>query len=231
MSGLEPGRPGTHVVLGAGPAGRADVAALAARGIRPVVVTRSGTRVPEADARRADRTDPGEAAAARAGALLAVAENMYGYGPLAGPLVETLPLTATTRTGSVRAQMWRELESAHQAGRLAVVGARAADLFGPGVEASAVGGRFFRAILRARPVDVVGDPELPHTDTHVADFGEALVRLAEAPSSWGRAWHVPNAPTVSTPGRPPSGPRPPPGAPRPCGCGGWHRGSSGRSHW
>jgi nucleoside-diphosphate-sugar epimerase len=138
-----------------------------------------------------------EAAAAQ-GALLVVTENLYGYGPVHGPISEDLPLVATTRKGTVRAQMWRNLDVAHQAGRLRVVAARGSDLFGPGVEASAVGGRFFRALARGRQADVVGDPDRLHSYTYVVDFGEAMVRLSETPATWGSAWHVPNAPAVST---------------------------------
>jgi nucleoside-diphosphate-sugar epimerase len=137
-------------------------------------------------------------AASSAGALLVVTENLYGYGPVAGPISEDLPLTATTRKGVVRAQMWRDLEAAHHAGHLQVVVARASDFFGPGVEASAVGSRFFTALGKGRPAVVVGDPDRLHTYTYVGDLGEAMVRLSETPSTWGSAWHVPNAPTVST---------------------------------
>src|SRR5262245_16862399 len=121
----------SHVVLGAGPVGRAVVAALESRGIEPAVVTRSGAAVPGATSRRADLADPAQAAeavagaqvvfqcaqppyhrwpeefpglqaqavaaATSAGALLVVAENLYGYGPVDGPLTQDLPLTATTR--------------------------------------------------------------------------------------------------------------------------------------
>lgn len=224
--------PATHVVFGAGPVGRAVVAALAARGIEPAVVTRSGASVPGAISRVADITDPAQAAAALAGAevvfqcaqpeyhrwpqefptlqtgivdaaakvgaLLVVAENLYGYGPHDGPLTEDLPLAATTRKGVVRAQMWWDLEAAHQAGRLRVVAGRASDFFGPGVEGSAVGDRFFGPLVKGKAADVAGDPDRLHTYTYVGDFGEALVRLSETPSTWGRAWHVPNAPTGST---------------------------------
>lgn len=222
----------SHVVLGAGPVGRAVVAALTSRGIEPAVVTRSGTSVPGATSRRADLADPDHAAEAvagaqvvfqcaqpayhrwpeefpalqaraadattSAGALLVVAENLYGYGPVDGPLTQGLPLSATTRKGKVRAQMWRDLEAAHQAGHLRVVAARASDFFGPGVEDSAVGQRFFGPLARGRVARVVGDPDRLHTYTYVPDFGEAMVRLSETPESWGRAWHVPNAPTGTT---------------------------------
>ena len=224
--------PATHVVLGAGPVGRAVAAALVARGIEPAVVTRSGAAVAGATSRVADVTDPSQLAVAiagaevvfqcaqpeyhrwpqefpalqagivdavaSAGALLVVAENLYGYGPHNGPLTEDLPLAATTRKGAVRARMWRELEAAHAAGRLRVVAGRASDFFGPGVEGSAVGDRFFGPLARGKAAEVAGDPDRLHTYTYVGDFGEALVRLSETPSTWGRAWHVPSAPTGST---------------------------------
>ena len=224
--------PASHVVLGAGPVGRAVVAALAARGIEPVVLTRSATAVPGAVSRRADLADPAQAtaamagarvvfqcaspayhrwpaefpplqaravdAAAAAGALLVVAENLYGYGPVTGPLTQDLPLAASTRKGTVRARMWRDLLAAHEAGRLRVVAGRASDFFGPGVVGSAVGERFFRAVVHGKAAEVMGDPGRLHTYTYIADFGEALVRLSEQPGSWGQAWHVPSAPAVST---------------------------------
>lgn len=225
--------PISHVVLGAGPVGRAVVAALVARGIEPAVVTRSGTAVPGAVSRPADLSDPDRAAAAvagaqvvfqcaspayhrwpqqfpqlqaraidaasTAGALLVVAENLYAYGPVSGAISQDLPLAATTRKGAARAQMWRDLQAAHDSGRLHVVAGRASDFFGPGVGAgSVVGGRFFTALVRGKPAEVTGDPRCLHTYTYVADFGEALVRLSGSPQTWGRAWHVPSAPAIST---------------------------------
>jgi nucleoside-diphosphate-sugar epimerase len=225
--------PATHVVLGAGPVGRAVVAALAARGVTPAVVTRSGTAVPSASSRTADISDPAQAAAAvagaqvvfqctspayhqwpaqfpalqasvvdaaaAAGALLVVAENLYGYGPGTGLLTEDRPLTATTRKGAVRARLWQDLAAAHEAGRLRVVAGRASDFYGPGVGAgSVVGDRFFGALLRGKPAEVLGDPDRLHTYTYIGDFGEALVALSETESTWGRPWHVPSAPAVTT---------------------------------
>ena len=223
-----------HVILGAGPVGRAVAAALSARGIEPTVVTRSGSSVDGTRSHRADVTDPTALSAAlvgagvvyqcaqpayhrwpeefpgfqagvvdgaaASGALLVVAENLYGYAPTVAPLHEELALDATTRKGAARAAMWRSLDAAHRAGRVRVVAGRASDFFGPGVRDSAVGDRFFRPLLAGKTVRVLGDPDLLHSYTYVPDFGEALVRLAETPATWGRAWHVPNAPTISTRG-------------------------------
>jgi nucleoside-diphosphate-sugar epimerase len=60
--------PTSHVVLGAGPVGRAVVTALVARGIEPAIVTRSAAAVPGAISRGADLTDHAQAAVAIADA-------------------------------------------------------------------------------------------------------------------------------------------------------------------
>jgi nucleoside-diphosphate-sugar epimerase len=223
---------GRHVVAGAGPVGRAVAAELIARGIRPVVVTRSGATVEGADALAADLADRAAAAGALAGAsvvyqcsqpeyhrwpqefpalqgsivaalrgtdaVLVAMENLYGYGPTTGPLTEATPLAATTRKGRVRADMWRELERLHRAGDLRVVAGRASDFYGPGVQGSMLGERFFAALLAGKPVEVVGDPTRLHTVSYVPDIAAALVTLGADEAAWGRPWHVPNAPTITT---------------------------------
>src|SRR6188474_2377560 len=44
-------------------------------------------------------------AAERAGARLVVVENLYMYGPSAGPMLETTPMAATGKKGSLRARL------------------------------------------------------------------------------------------------------------------------------
>lgn len=128
---------------------------------------------------------------------LVAVENLYGYGFVNKPLVESLPLSATTRKGKVRADLWQALESEWSAGRLKVTAGRASDFFGPHVAGSAVGERFFAPLIRGKKAEVMGAPGALHTYTYVSDFGEALVRLALDERSLGRAWHVPNAPAVT----------------------------------
>lgn len=221
-----------HVVIGAGPLGRA-VAELALRaGGRIRLVTRSGKAgLPGAESVVADVIDAGAAraacegadvvyqcaspayqnwpkefpalqenvlqGAARAGAVLVAAENLYGYG-VAGRLHEGLPLAATTRKGSTRAALSRRLFEAHAKGELRTTAGRAADFFGPGVRMSAMGERLWPALLKGKPVEWVGNPDLPHSLTYVPDFARALVRLGAEERAWGRAWHVPS-PEAQTP--------------------------------
>jgi len=136
-------------------------------------------------------------AAARADARLVVGENLYAYGDVRGPLHEDLPLAARTRKGRVRAAMTEALLAAHRQGRVRVAIARGADFYGPGVLGSTLGERAILPALRGRPASLVGNLELPHTYTVIDDFGETLAILGERDEALGRAWHVPNPPTLS----------------------------------
>lgn len=151
---------------------------------------------------RWDKDFPGlQDAAVRAtrgsGAVFVAVENLYGYGPVTGPISESLPLAATTKKGRVRAAMWRSLEAEHAAGRLEVTAGRASDFFGPHAAGSVVGERFFGPLLEGKRAEMVGRLDSLHSYTYVRDFGEALVRLATDERSLGRAWHVPNAAAVT----------------------------------
>ena len=136
-------------------------------------------------------------AAKRSGSTFVAVDNLYGYAPSPRPLTEDLPQAATTRKGRTRADMWRALEAEWKAGNLKVTSGRASDFFGPFALGSQVGDRYFESLLAGKKAETFGDPNALHTYTYVADFGEALVRLALDERSLGRAWHVPNAPTVT----------------------------------
>lgn len=138
------------------------------------------------------------AGAMAAGAKLVSMENVYMYGPTGGrPLTEDLPYAAQTRKGSTRAKMAEELLKAHQRGEVRVTIGRASDFFGPGVLNSAAGERVFRPALAGKMVQVLGNPDMPHTYTYVPDIGRALAILGQRDEALGRAWHLPSAPTVS----------------------------------
>lgn len=136
------------------------------------------------------------AAARKTGAVLVAGENLYGYG-VAGRLTEDLPLSAKTRKGSVRARMSHRLFAAHESGEIRAVSGRASDFFGPGVRMSALGDRFWPALLQGKPVNWFGDPDKRHTFTYLPDFANALIALGRTPDIWGRAWHVPSPETLT----------------------------------
>ncbi|MDR3573256.1 MAG: NAD-dependent epimerase/dehydratase family protein [Anaerolineaceae bacterium] len=139
------------------------------------------------------------AGAAAAGAKLVAMENVYMYGPTGGkPLTEDLPYAAATRKGQVRAHMAEELFAAHAAGRLRVSIGRASDYFGPGAIQSSAGERMFAPALAGKTVQVLGNPDLPHTYSYVLDIARGLAILGERDEALGQAWHLPSAPTITT---------------------------------
>jgi nucleoside-diphosphate-sugar epimerase len=134
-------------------------------------------------------------AAERTGAVYAITGNLYGYGPVGRPMTEDLPLAATDVKGGVRAAMWREAVARHEAGRIRAVEVRASDFYGPGVLAQGhFGERSLPKLLTGKPIQLIGNVDVPHSFTYVPDMARALALAAATPASWGRAWHVPTAP-------------------------------------
>ena len=108
--------------------------------------------------------------ASATGAPVVYADNLYAYGPVAGPLTEDLPYRATgTPNGRVRASLAEETMTAHRAGSVRATIGRASDYYGPGGRQSTAGERLFLPALPAgRPAQVLGDPDQPHTFTYLA---------------------------------------------------------------
>lgn len=140
------------------------------------------------------------AGAASAGARLVAMENVYMYGdPQGRPITEDLPYNPHTRKGQVRAQMTRALITAHEKGTVRVTMGRASDFFGPrATDQSPLGELVIGRALAGKAAQVVGNPNLPHTYTYIPDIGKALVTLGARDEALGQAWHIPNAPAMST---------------------------------
>lgn len=137
---------------------------------------------------------------ARTNARLVFVDNLYMYGSTNGqPIREDLPYAATGHKGKVRALVAETLLNAHKAERIQVTIGRASDFFGPrGTDTAVLGDRFFAAAFAGKPVDVFGDPALPHTYTYLPDFARGLITLSRHSEAYGRAWHTPNERTIST---------------------------------
>jgi nucleoside-diphosphate-sugar epimerase len=133
-------------------------------------------------------------AAERSGATLVAMTNSYGYGPVSGPMTERTPLAATHPKLRLRADMWRDMLAAHEAGRIRATEARASDyleansIFTLGLGKQLLAGK--RAYSPA-PLDV------PHSWTSIVDAARTLVTIATDERAWGRAWHVPTNPALT----------------------------------
>lgn len=135
-------------------------------------------------------------AAASAGAVLAVVDNLYPYGPVDGPMTSRIPDRPSSVKGAVRQRMWEEATAAAAAGRIpAAVAVRGSDYVGPGPSLLTI---LIMDKLRAgRTALVPADLDAPHTWTNPADAGRLLVAAALDPRGWNRYWLVPSPPAVS----------------------------------
>ena len=123
----------------------------------------------------------------RSGAALVTLGNVYGYGAVAGPLTEELPMAPHTVKGRVRAAMWeRALASGAR-----VTEVRASDYLGRNAS-SLYTLMTLPALLRGEPAAYAGDLDAPHCWTFTRDVAATLVAAVRHQDSWGRAWHVPS---------------------------------------
>jgi nucleoside-diphosphate-sugar epimerase len=135
------------------------------------------------------------AAAERAGALLVTMGNLYGYGRPSGPMTPDSPPAATDTKGRVRNRMWEQALAAHEAGRVRVTEARAADFVGPQVPAAHSHlMRQLPALRAGRRAWVIGNPDVPRSWAYLPDVAATLATLGTDDRVAGRAWHVPSAP-------------------------------------
>ena len=127
------------------------------------------------------------------GAVLATVSNLYGYGPVDVPMIESLPLSATGSKAKVRSDMWRAAKAAHDAGRIRATEVRSSDYIcaGPG---SFFGDRLMPRILNGKSVQLLGDIDQPHSWTAPIDVARTLITVANDTRGYGRAWHVPSNP-------------------------------------
>lgn len=140
------------------------------------------------------------AAATRAGARLVVLDCLYMYGvPERSPFDEDTPMRPCSDKGELRAMLVEELFEAHRRGEVEVTTGRASDFFGPDTPLSVLFNPRAIARLRAgKPVEVLGDPDMPHGYSFTPDVARGLVELGTRPEASGRAFHLPLAWTGSS---------------------------------
>lgn len=134
------------------------------------------------------------AGATAAQAKLIVADNLYVYAPTTQPMTEDMPWHPRTRKGKVRAAMDERLLAAHRSGQLRVAIGRASDFYGPAALNSTLAGeRTFAALFAGKPIQWIGQLDVPHTYSFTDDFGRGLVTLGMHEAALGQAWHIPAA--------------------------------------
>ncbi|MCM1941932.1 NAD-dependent epimerase [Streptomyces sp. G3] len=127
-------------------------------------------------------------AARRTGAAYVMLGNLYGYGPVNGPITPDLPLAATGPKGRARARVWEEAA----ASGVKVTEVRAAQFYGAGAF-SVFSLMVQRQVLDGRLALVPQELDLPHSYSAIGDTARTLVAASRNEQAYGRAWHVPTS--------------------------------------
>lgn len=136
-------------------------------------------------------------AAERSGAVLVTTSNLYAYGIPERPMREGDPDRPAESKGEVRARMWADALAAHRSGRVRAAEVRSSDYVGPAVGAKSQLARLLPALRAGKSVQVIGNPDVPHTWTDVRDVARTLVAVADTEAAWGKAWHTSSNPARS----------------------------------
>lgn len=131
-----------------------------------------------------------------ADARLIFSDNLYMYAPTTEPISEQTPLAPLTRKGKFRLQLAEQLLSAHARGKARVIIARTSDFYGPRANSSE-GERFIRALLAGKPLQWLGNLDVPRALTYLDDMARGLVTLAEHDEALGQVWHIPSGEPIT----------------------------------
>lgn len=135
-------------------------------------------------------------AAERTGADYVLLDNLYAYGSVDGPMMESLPLAPNSVKGRLRAELWQQALAAHEAGRVRVTTVRASDFVGAGAN-SVFSLLVAPKVLAGRSAAVPADLDAPHSWTATTDAARALAAVSQDDRAWGHVWHAPTNLPVS----------------------------------
>jgi len=138
--------------------------------------------------------------AEQTGSRLVVGTNLYAFGRPNGILTESHEKSPCSRKGYVRHQIETRTIQVAERGGFPCALVRASDFFGPGGCESALGDRFFAAVLAKNIAGYLGSLDVRHSYTYLPDYARTMLAAAqflETSQTKVTEWIVPNAPAVT----------------------------------
>ena len=133
-------------------------------------------------------------AAEHTGAVLVSMSNLYGYGPVDGPIGQKTPIAATHPKLLLRARMWDDQQAAQHQGRIRTTEVRASDYIeANGLLSFGLG----KPILAGKRAYSPAPLDVPHSWTSVHDCARTLVTVATDDRAYGQVWMVPTNPALT----------------------------------
>lgn len=120
-------------------------------------------------------------------------DNVYMYGLVNGPMLETTPYNPSSKKGEVRAKIATLLMEEVKAGNIQATIARAADFYGTDSMNSFLDMMVLNKYAAGQRAQWIGDSRVLHNFTFIPDTGKAMYLLGKNPKSGNQIWHLPTA--------------------------------------
>ncbi|MDB5136094.1 MAG: NAD-dependent epimerase/dehydratase family protein [Mucilaginibacter sp.] len=131
------------------------------------------------------------------GARLIFFDNVYMYGLVNGPMLETTPYNPCSIKGEVRAAIATKLMDEAKAGNIKASIARAADFYGTETMNSFFDMMVLDKYAKKQSAQWIGDPKKLHNFSYIPDMGKGMYLLGQNPDSDNQIWHMPTAAPLS----------------------------------
>lgn len=133
------------------------------------------------------------------GAGLVFLDNVYAYGKVSGPMIESTTYNPSSKKGEIRAAIATKLMDEVKAGNVRALIARAADFYGPFADKVGIPNTLvFRRLAAGKKPNILSKDGTKHSYTFTLDIAGALSKLAKSDEAYGQVWHLPTAPDPPT---------------------------------
>lgn len=131
------------------------------------------------------------------GARLIFFDNVYMYGLVRGPMLETTAYNPCSKKGEIRARIATRLMDETLAGNLQASIARAPDFYGANSSNSFFDMMVMEKYAKKQKAQWLGNPKALHSFILVSDAAKAVALLGNSPESDKQIWHLPTSPALS----------------------------------
>lgn len=131
------------------------------------------------------------------GARLIFFDNVYMYGLVKGPMLETTAYNPCSKKGEIRARIATRLMDEALAGNIMACIARAPDFYGTYSPHSFFDMMVMEKYAKKRKAQWLGNPMVLHSFIRVHDAAKAVAILGNSPESDKQIWHLPTSPALS----------------------------------
>jgi nucleoside-diphosphate-sugar epimerase len=125
------------------------------------------------------------------GARLIFFDNVYSYGLVNGPMLETTPYNPCSVKGEVRAKIATQLMDEAKACNICASIARGADFYGTESMNGFLDLMVLDKYAKKQKGQWIGNPKMLHNFSYIPDMGKGMYLLGQNPDSDNQIWHMP----------------------------------------